>query len=166
MEPPAGRFGLAPAGASGRMGAGAAPREGGGGISPSESSHLAVAGARKRRTHESRWCIARRISCSITSRRAEYGRAESPAHTRPPKGSGSAPAGPCLTSSPPPDGVAAGPLPCAEFGPVPPAAGACPVASGPGRPGALGPRTLHCSGAFLPTRPPPAPSSRQAPRHT
>ena len=45
------------------------------------------AGAHKRRAHESRQCVGRRISCSITSRRAaKYGRAESPAHTRPPRG--------------------------------------------------------------------------------
>ena len=45
------------------------------------------AGARRRRAHESRQCDPRRISCSITSwRAAQYGRAESPAHTRPPRG--------------------------------------------------------------------------------
>ena len=45
------------------------------------------AGARRRLAHESRQCAARRISCNMTSwRAAKYGRAESPAHTRPPRG--------------------------------------------------------------------------------
>ena len=45
------------------------------------------AGTRGRQAHESRQCAARRISCSMTSwRAAKYGRAESPAHTRPPRG--------------------------------------------------------------------------------
>ena len=43
--------------------------------------------ARRRRTHESRQCVARRINCTITSwRAAKNGRADSPAHTRPPRG--------------------------------------------------------------------------------
>ena len=45
------------------------------------------AGARRRLAHESRQCAAKRISCNMTSWRAtKYGRAESPAHTRPPRG--------------------------------------------------------------------------------
>ena len=45
------------------------------------------AGAHRRRTHESRQCVARCISCNITSwRAAKNKRAESPAHTRPPRG--------------------------------------------------------------------------------
>ena len=45
------------------------------------------AGVHRRRTHESRHCVARRISCNITSQRAaKNGLVDSPAHTRPPKG--------------------------------------------------------------------------------
>ena len=44
------------------------------------------AGARRRRAHELRQCAARRISRNMTLwRAAKYGRAESPAHTRPPR---------------------------------------------------------------------------------
>ena len=45
------------------------------------------AGARKRRTHESRQCVAGRMGCTINLwRAAKNGRAESPAHMRPPRG--------------------------------------------------------------------------------
>ena len=48
------------------------------------------AGARRRRTHESRQCVARRISCNITSwRAAKNWQAKRPAHTRPPGGGAS-----------------------------------------------------------------------------
>ena len=77
------------------------------------------AGARRRRAHESRQCAARRMSRDMTSwRAAKYGRAESPAHTRPPGGrSERPPAGPRLVVRPLPGGVPPAPSRCAGSNP-------------------------------------------------
>ena len=118
------------------------------------------------RAHESRQCAARRISCNKTSwRAAKYGRAESPAHTRPPRGRSERK----RTSGavhPPPGGVPPAPPPCAGLAPTPQAAGECPAAGGPQRPGAPALRRPHSPGPAWPRRPPPAPYPGSAPGPT
>ena len=126
-------------------------------------------GACKRRTHESRQCVHRRVSCSITSRRAaKYKRPNVPRKCAPRGGapSGSARAGPHSAPCPPPDSVPPSPSPCTEFGPVPPPVGTCPATNGPGRLGAPAPHTPHNPGPDQPRRPLPTLGSKQAPGPT
>ena len=123
------------------------------------------AGGRGRRTHESRRCVARCLSCSITSRRAaKNGRADSLAHTRPPRGRRERhhlwEGGGGTATYQTPGGAPPGPPPCARVGPAPLAAGASAAVGDLGRPGAPAVQRHRNPGPTQPWHPGQCPSAR------